>query len=195
MGIVHGLQKGTVDPSKVSKKAKEVAKHMKPSAAKDFAATKHKGLPVKKKAKHENKLGEVYVVTHAKEGKEPKHLVKKINPLEGIHPHGIGMEEVYGIYGNPKEAEKVAGDVHAAFTKRMEELEEKKHKVSDQITKAIEAYEEKRKHHVEEAKSNPLMASKHKQHIAKYAQKIDELMEKLEKVEKSKKPIKKEGKK
>lgn len=49
MGIVHGLQKGTVKPSEVSKKAQKVAQDMKPSAAKDFASTKHKGLPTKVK--------------------------------------------------------------------------------------------------------------------------------------------------
>lgn len=55
MGIVHGLQKGTVDPAKVSGTAKDIAfgtktrKPMKKKAAHDFAATKHAGLPTKKK--------------------------------------------------------------------------------------------------------------------------------------------------
>ena len=45
MGMVHGLQKGTVDPSKVSGKVKKVAKDMKEKDAEDYASTKHKGKP------------------------------------------------------------------------------------------------------------------------------------------------------
>ena len=49
MGIVHGLQKGTTKPSDVSGAAKKAAKSMKKKSAKDFAKTKHKGLPSKVK--------------------------------------------------------------------------------------------------------------------------------------------------
>ena len=49
MGIVHGIQKGEIDPSTVSKDAQDVAKTIKKSDAKDFASTKHKGLPTKVK--------------------------------------------------------------------------------------------------------------------------------------------------
>ena len=49
MGMVRAAQKGELkDPSG---KVKDVAKSMKPSDVKDFAETKHKGLPEKKKAK------------------------------------------------------------------------------------------------------------------------------------------------
>ena len=58
MGIVHGLQKGTVDPKKVSAKAKDTASRMKPSAATEFASTKHKGLPKKKNKVKEQILTE-----------------------------------------------------------------------------------------------------------------------------------------
>lgn len=47
MGMVHGLQKGTVEPSDVSSNVKDVAKSIKKSDAEDFASTKHKGLPDK----------------------------------------------------------------------------------------------------------------------------------------------------
>lgn len=50
MGIVHGLQKGTVDPSRVSGKAVEVAQNIKKKDATDFASTKATGLPLRKKA-------------------------------------------------------------------------------------------------------------------------------------------------
>ena len=56
MGIVHGIQKGTIDPSSVSGAAKKAAKSMKKKSAKDYASTKHKGLP--KKVKQEIKLHE-----------------------------------------------------------------------------------------------------------------------------------------
>ena len=56
MGIVHGIQKGTIKPSDVSGAAKKVAKTMKKKSAKDFAKTKHKGLP--NKVKGESRLYE-----------------------------------------------------------------------------------------------------------------------------------------
>jgi hypothetical protein len=55
MGMVHAAQKGEKPASKaVSKVAKEMPK----KAAKDFAATKHKGLPEKVKAKKEESVEE-----------------------------------------------------------------------------------------------------------------------------------------
>lgn len=47
MGMVRGLQKGEINPKDVSDKVKKVAKEMKPSDVKDFAATKHDELPEK----------------------------------------------------------------------------------------------------------------------------------------------------
>ena len=47
MGMVHAAQKGE---KPASKEVADVAKDMKKSDAKDFASTKHKGLPEKKKA-------------------------------------------------------------------------------------------------------------------------------------------------
>ena len=44
MGMVHGLQKGTVKPSDVSAKVKKVADSMSDKDAEDFASTKHKKL-------------------------------------------------------------------------------------------------------------------------------------------------------
>ena len=45
MGMVHGLQKGTIDPSDVSDKVKKSAASMKDSDVEDYASTKHKGKP------------------------------------------------------------------------------------------------------------------------------------------------------
>jgi hypothetical protein len=47
MGMVHGLQKGTINPSDVSNAVKKVAKTMKKKSAKDYASTKHTGKPEK----------------------------------------------------------------------------------------------------------------------------------------------------
>jgi len=48
MGIVRSIQKGEQPASKFNKDAQDVAKDMKKKDVKDFASTKHKGLPMKK---------------------------------------------------------------------------------------------------------------------------------------------------
>ena len=49
MGIVHALNKGDVKPSDVTQSVRDVAKTIKKSDAKDFASTKHSGIPKKVK--------------------------------------------------------------------------------------------------------------------------------------------------
>lgn len=49
MGAVYALKKGDIKPSDVTPAVRKVAKDMKKSDAKDFASTKHKGLPKKVK--------------------------------------------------------------------------------------------------------------------------------------------------
>ena len=61
MGIVHALQKGDMKPSQASGKAKEMSKSMKKGDVKDFASTKHKGLPKKVKKEDYNPT-KMYVV-------------------------------------------------------------------------------------------------------------------------------------
>lgn len=58
MGLVHAVQKGDVPKSAISKKAQQVAKDMNPKDVKDFASTKHKGLPKKIKQEILKKLKE-----------------------------------------------------------------------------------------------------------------------------------------
>jgi len=55
MGMVHAVQKGDIKAP--SKAVAETASTMKPSDAKDFAATKQKGLPEKKKEKSAALMG------------------------------------------------------------------------------------------------------------------------------------------
>ena len=58
MGMVHALKKGDIKPSDVSQSVKDAAKSMSKKDAKDFASTKHKGLPRKVKQEILNKLKE-----------------------------------------------------------------------------------------------------------------------------------------
>jgi len=65
MGIVHAIQKGDAKASDFSKDAQDTAKEMKPSDAKDFASTKHKGLPNHvKKENMEKELKEIIRQTY-----------------------------------------------------------------------------------------------------------------------------------
>ncbi len=50
MGMTHALQSGKLSPDRVGKAVRDAAKTMDPQDAKDFAETKHKGLPEKKAA-------------------------------------------------------------------------------------------------------------------------------------------------
>jgi hypothetical protein len=185
MGIVHGLQKGTVKPSEVSKKAQKVAKDMKPSAATDFASTKHKGLPTKvKKENVDGAMDTMYIVKKPFDGCNASSLVAPINPLQGSeHPH----DQVHGVFPDKDQAMAIAETLYEEYCTKMEALEEKKGAVTGKIASAIDALEKKRKEHVDMAKEDPKNASKHKDKIAMIATKIDDLMTKLEKVERSKK--------
>ena len=58
MGMVHALKKGEMNPSDASPELKKAAQSMSDKDAKDFAATKHKGLPRKVKQEILNKLKE-----------------------------------------------------------------------------------------------------------------------------------------
>ena len=66
MGLVHAYKKGEVPASKVSKAVKDAAKSMKKKSTKDFAKTKHKGLPNKVRSENMN------------EAIEPQGNIKKV---------------------------------------------------------------------------------------------------------------------
>ena len=59
MGLVHAYKKGEVPASKVSQAVKDAAKSLKKKSAKDFASTKHKGLPNKVRQEVIEKLREM----------------------------------------------------------------------------------------------------------------------------------------
>jgi len=195
MGLVHALQKGTVKPGQASAKAREMAKTMKPSDVTDFAATKHKGLPKKVKKEEGLQIPEMYLVRKPKVGMKEADLVMKVNPLEGIQPLNIGMDDVHSVSVDETQAQEIAAEAYKSCMDEAFQLEEKKGKVGDKLKKAIDHLEKKRKEHMDMAKEDPKQASKHKEHIAKIAQQIDDLMTKMEKIEKSKKEIKKDEEK
>jgi hypothetical protein len=185
MGIVHGLQKGTVKPSEVSKKAQNVAKDMKPKAATDFAATKHKGLPSKvKKENVDGAIDTLYMVKKPFDGCNASSLVAPLNPLQGAQDQA---DQVHGVFPDQDQAMAIAETLYEEYCTKMEALEEKKGAVTGKISSAIDSLEKKRKEHVDMAKEDPKNASQHKDKIAMLATKIDDLMSKLEKVERSKK--------
>ena len=185
MGIVHGLQKGTVKPSEVSKKAQNVAKQMKPSSATDFAATKHKGLPSKvKKENVDGAIDTLYMVKKPFDGCNASSLVAPLDPLQGAQDQA---DQVHGVFPDQDQAMAIAETLYEEYSQKMEALEEKKGAVTGKISSAIDSLEKKRKEHVDMAKEDPKNASQHKDKIAMLATKIDDLMSKLEKVERSKK--------
>ena len=185
MGIVHGLQKGTVKPSEVSKKAQNVAKQMKPTAATDFAATKHKGLPSKvKKENVDGAIDTLYMVKKPFDGCNASSLVAPLDPLQGAQDQA---DQVHGVFPDQDQAMAIAETLYEEYCAKMEALEEKKGAVTGKISSAIDSLEKKRKEHVDMAKEDPKNASQHKDKIAMLATKIDDLMSKLEKVERSKK--------
>ena len=185
MGIVHGLQKGTVKPSEVSKKAQNVAKQMKPSSATDFASTKHKGLPSKvKKENVDGAIDTLYMVKKPFDGCNASSLEAPLDPLQGAQDQA---DQVHGVFPDQDQAMAIAETLYEEYSQKMEALEEKKGAVTGKISSAIDSLEKKRKEHVDMAKEDPKNASQHKDKIAMLATKIDDLMSKLEKVERSKK--------
>jgi hypothetical protein len=198
MGIVHGIQKGTVDPKDVSAKAGEMAKTMKPSEVKKYASTKHKGLPkkVKKEGIEDGAIHELFVVKMAHPGCTPDSLVAPIDPLNGISGTEIAPDQVHGVYPSADMANMIAEKVCMEYEEGVKMLEEKKGNTTEKLKKAIDKLEKKRKEHMDAAKEDPKNASEHKTAIADLATKIDDYITKLEKIEKSKKEIeKKEDKK
>ena len=191
MGIVHALQKGDIKPSQASGKAKEMAKSMKKGDVKDFAATKHKGLPKKVKKEEVIENARFYAVLKPSGELSEKDMVCEFNPLEGIQPLNISMEDVQTVTADITQAQEIAAEAYKKYMEEAFQLEEKKSKVGDKLKKTIDHLEKKRKEHLDMAKEDPKNASQYKEHIAKLATQIDDLMSKMEKIEKSKKNVEK----
>jgi hypothetical protein len=162
--------------------------------AKNLAALKNMG-PKPKKVKKEGDASKMYLVRKPLDGMTAETLVLELNPLEGIQPLNIMQDDVLSVHHDETEAQRIAVEAYDKYCNEVQALEEKKGKTSDQIKKAIDKLEKKRKEHVDLAKEDPKNAAQHKEHIAKIAQQIDDLMSKMEKIEKSKKQIEKKEEK
>lgn len=195
MGIVHALQKGDMKPSQASGKAKEMAKSMKKSDVNDFASTKHKGLPKKVKKDKVTENARFFGVRKPSGEIAEKDMVFEFNPLEGVQPLNLVQDEVLSVVTDETEAQRIAAEAYGKYCNEVQALEEKKGKVGDKLKKTIDHLEKKRKEHLDMAKEDPKNASQHKEHIAKLASQIDDLMSKMEKIEKSKKNIEKKEEK
>jgi len=191
MGIVSALQKGDMKPSQASGKAKEMAKSMKKGDVKDFASTKHKGLPKKVKKEEVIENAKFYAVRKPSGELSEKDMVCEFNPLEGIQPLNIGMEDVQTVTADITQAQEIAAEAYKKYMEESFQLEEKKGKVGDKLKKTIDHLEKKRKEHLDMAKEDPKNASQYKEQIAKLATHIDDLMSKMERIEKSKKNVEK----
>jgi len=179
-GIVHGIQKGTVKPSTVSKKAQDVAKSIPKKAATAYASTKTKGLPTKKaiKESYDNAVGNVHAVVKAFPGCTPEMLVKEMDPVMGAKHHGIDHETIHGVYPTHDKAMKIAEKVHKEHLGTMKKLDEKKGTVAGKLTKKIEQLEKEKAAHFK---------SKDYDKHDEVAAQIKNFMDKLKKIEKSKK--------
>jgi len=133
MGMVHALNKGEIKPSDVSKDVQDVAKDMKKKDAKDFASTKHKGLPMKKEIL--NKLKEMIRQELSEYTYGVGDIVKDVNPT-CLHYGAIGkVKEV-----NPKYVKFVVMNNGDRFKKG--QTLEKSH---DQMKKMSESINESKK--------------------------------------------------
>jgi hypothetical protein len=138
-------------------------------------------------------ISTLYMVKKPYSGCTLTSLVEPIDPLVGIGAgHQIVPDQVHAVFADQDRANQIAGEIYEAYCKQEEMLEEKKGKVGNQLKKTIDHLEKKHKKHIDLAKQDPKNASKHKQHIAKIATQIDDLMSKMERIEKSKKEIAKE---
>jgi len=182
--IAGAIKKGLQTP-KTGTASAEMAK-MPMKSLKKFQHTKDK------KQKKENMgVASMYMVKKPLPEMKESDLVVEFNPLEGVQPLNINMDDVHSVYASAEDAQQIAAEVYKKCMDEAMQLEEKKGKVGDKLKKTIDHLEKKRKEHVDMAKEDPKNASKHKEHIAKIATQIDDLMSKMEKIEKSKKNVEK----
>jgi hypothetical protein len=178
-------------PSQIGKHgvAERIATHIKKGFQKENPA-KSSSKMVKKEA-IDGSLSQLYMVQKPYTGCQLTSLVQPIDPLVGLGGSEIVPDKVHGVFPDQDMALQVATELYEAYCDEQNMLEEKKGKVGDKLKKTIDHLEKKRKEHVDMAKEDPKNASKHKEHIAKIATQIDDLMSKMERIEKSKKNVEK----
>ena len=183
--IKKGLQKGeSGEPST------EMAK-MPMKSLKKFMHTK-KDKKVKKEDYNPTKM---YVVVKPSDNMDASGMVMELNPLLGVQHLNIDMADVHTVATDETQAREIAAEAYDKYCSEVQALEEKKGKVGDKLKKTIDHLEKKRKEHIDMAKEDPKSSSQHKEHIAKLATQIDDLMSKMEKIERSKKNVEKKEEK
>jgi hypothetical protein len=140
MGMVHAAQKGE---KPASPEVAKVSKGMKKKAAKDFASTKHKGLPEKVKKKKDESIGETAETTQAA-ANPLQNLVKKITKLSNYKRHAKAVNESIIRLINEDEEAKAraiasAGDIVSDFTGWMQRVGSYQTKVLIELTDDIKA--------------------------------------------------------
>ncbi len=96
MGMVHAVQKGDMEAP--SPEVAKVAADMDDKSAKDFASTKHKGLPNKVKSESINKLKEII-----------KGMIDEMNTTANVQ--GYNTPYAFGKPGNQKKKGKKQADL------------------------------------------------------------------------------------
>lgn len=168
----------------ISKKVSDIAK-----STSEKELSKMASKP-KKKMKNENLEGaitELFLVKAPEPGCGMDGMVQKLDPLVGLSGMQLAPQHVHGVYPDAQMAQNIAEMLCNECMQRETMLEEKKEKTTDKIKRAIDKLEKQRKDHVNMVKEDPKNASKHRQHVAALATKIDDLITKLEVIEKSKK--------
>ena len=90
MGMVHAAQKGETP---ASPEVAKVAKDMSKSDAKDFASTKHKGLPNHVKQEILNRLKKEYALLLPGHNIKPASPAQSLDDLEGVNEN-IDAEDI-----------------------------------------------------------------------------------------------------
>ena len=92
MGMVHGLQKGTINPSDVSNAVKKVAKTMKKKSVKDYASTKHTGKPEKVKTEERDYKDEYKKFQSSPKSKKYRAELNQYNRKKGTYGNNDGKD-------------------------------------------------------------------------------------------------------
>lgn len=167
--------------------SKKVAKIASATSEKELSKMASKPKKTLKKESVEGPITELFLVKMPMAGCAMDDMVHQIDPLVGLGGMELAPDQVHGVYQNPETAQTIAEMLCKECMQRETMLEEKKEKTTEKIKRMIDKLEKQRKDHVNMVKEDPKNASKHRDHVAKLATKIDDLISKLEVIEKSKK--------
>jgi hypothetical protein len=134
----------------------------------------------------EDKIGQIFVVLKPGSESSPEDIVHK------THAFGMGQFEpqgVHGVYNDETEANLVAEAACTELRKHLEEVEGKKHTVTEKIDKVINKLQKEINLHMKEASEMPEGADKAHELAERKMAQIKELREKRKMVEASKKPL------